>query len=120
MNKVDIEAGLKYFGSKAWDEELQTLRFSFPDQLLSGVFQNIHDSYDELKSATLMAPKLLAMCGIVKRSHGEFQPKVELQLDFTRSQHQQSTDTNFATLHGFDLNNFGKSIVFDVNRLNQA
>ena len=38
----------------------------------------------------------------------------------TRSQHQQSTDTNFATLHGFDLNNFGKSIVFDVNRLNQA
>ena len=111
---------MKYFGSKTWDKELQTLLFSFPDQLLSGVFQNIHDSYDELKSATLMAPKLLAMCGIVKRSHGEFQSEVELQLDFTRSQHQQSTDTNFATLHGFDLNNFGKSIVFDVNWINQA
>ena len=60
-----------------------------------------------------MAPKLLAMCGIVKRSHGEFQSKVELQLDFTRSQHQQSTDTNFATLHGFDLNNLKVKVLAD-------
>lgn len=40
------------------------------------MFQNIHDSYDELKSSTLMSPKLLAMCGIVKRSHGEFDSNI--------------------------------------------
>ena len=41
------------------------------------MFQNIHDSYDELKSSTLMSPKLLAMCGIVKRSYGgEFESNI--------------------------------------------
>ena len=94
---------MKYFGSKTWDKELQTLLFSFPDQLLSGVFQNIHDSYDELKSATLMAPKLLAMCGIVKRSHGEFQPKVELQLDLNTNKAPTPTLQPYTALTSITL-----------------
>ena len=90
--KIEMFLELETKNTKSRDEELESNFLIF---ISSGVFQNIHDSYDELKSSTLMSPKLLAMCGIVKRSHGEFDSNKLTLL----SPNPQRTNTIFVNLH---------------------
>ena len=78
---------------------MSVIEYSFVDELVSGVFQSIHDSYDELKSSTLMSPKLLAMCGIVKKAQGEFDSKIFSTQIALNSPTQQCTSTIFVNFH---------------------